>query len=84
MQIRNPSRIVVWSGGDEQRFLEWNGTEWQVFESYTYGHYFEHCKLTENDIGALIDYFGIAKDQMSTRDVLVNSPERLRLAGNDC
>ena len=77
MQIRNPSRIVIWSVGDEQRFLEWNGTEWQVFESYTYGHNFERCELTEADIEALRAHFGIAHDQVLLRDLVVSSPEHL-------
>lgn len=54
-----PLRIVVWSGGDEQRFLEWDGTVWQAFESYTYGHYFEQREVSERDIEILFAHFGL-------------------------
>lgn len=84
MQIGNPSRIVVWSGGDEQRFLEWNETEWQVLESYNHGHDFEQSEFAKADIETPGDYFDIAKGRISTSDLLVESPEHLRRDANNC
>ena len=73
--------ISVWINGDEGRFLDWQDSEWYVFEYYNYRHHFEETTLAGLDYGALRKHFGLQETEPTDMQLAKMSPDKLREIG---
>lgn len=68
-------RVPVLAGGDEGRFLEWDGSRWRAFNTYKYGHLFEKSELTAHDFSVLRDYFKFERVGPNDDELIKLPPE---------
>ncbi|MEK7994063.1 MAG: hypothetical protein AAB403_09695 [Planctomycetota bacterium] len=69
-------QIPVWTiEGYEGRFLKWERGLWQAFDYRNYRHWFSPPQtLTDDDIRALRDAFGVSEDLLPDSELVRASP----------
>jgi hypothetical protein len=70
--------IVVWTDGEEGRFLKWGGEAWQAFEHRNYRHSFSPPQVvTQADLRALRQSYRVSAETLSDQDLVRTSPRSL-------